>query len=127
MNKLYNSQIDITSNFELFLKKAVPNIRKTQLNIIPSIMFGMIISESCSSSDIAKMLKDERFQFVQFNSKIKRINRFWNNKLFEPSTFFKSILPLSLILIIKNILIIAFILFLITCFLMTIILFLCLL
>ena len=96
MNKLYTSQIDITSNFELFLKKAVPNIRKTQLNIIPSIMFGMIISESCSSSDIAKQLKDDAFNYVQFNSKIKRINRFWNNKLFEPSTFFKSIITFVL-------------------------------
>lgn len=76
MSKLCNSQNDITTNFEHFLKKAVPDIRKTQSNIIPSIMFGMIIAESCSSSDIAKQLKDDAYQYVQFDSKVKRINRF---------------------------------------------------
>lgn len=92
MNKLYNSQTHITSNFEFFLKISVPNIRKTQLNIIPSIMFGMILSESCSSSDIAKHLKDGPFSFVQFDSKVKRIHRFWNNNLFDPYFFYRSII-----------------------------------
>ena len=42
MSKLYNTQKDITSNFEIFLLNSVPNIRKNQLNIIPSILFGII-------------------------------------------------------------------------------------
>lgn len=83
MNKLYNSQIDITSNFELFLKKAVPNIRKTQLNIIPSIMFGMIISESCSSSDIAKRLKDDAFSFNTLKSCIQEASDLFKDRGFE--------------------------------------------
>ena len=81
MSKLYNTQKDITSNFEIFLLNSVPNIRKTQLNIIPSILFGIIQAESIASSDIAKNLKDN-FLDVKLDSVIKRINRFFRNKLF---------------------------------------------
>ena len=55
MSKLYNTQKDITSNFETFLLNSIPNIRKTQLNIIPSILFDpytfykQIISYSLST------------------------------------------------------------------------------
>ena len=51
MNKLYNNQSNITSEFYNFLKINIPNIRKTQLNIIPSILFGMISSKSIVSHD----------------------------------------------------------------------------
>lgn len=90
MSKLYNIQSDITSGFGNFLKKASPNIRKTQLNIIPSVMFGMINSESCASSDIAKVLKDEAM-WAQYDSIVKRINRLWNNKLFDGKLLFNDI------------------------------------
>ena len=56
MNKLYNTQKEIASNLRTFLENNVNNIRKTQLNIIPYIMFGMIQAESCSAPDIAKVL-----------------------------------------------------------------------
>lgn len=59
MFKLYNTQADITTAFKNFIENTVPNIRKTQLNFLPSLMFGMINSESCASSDIAKSLNDE--------------------------------------------------------------------
>ena len=55
MNKLYNTQNEIASNLRTFLENCVNNIRKTQLNIIPHIMFGMIQAESCSAPDIAKV------------------------------------------------------------------------
>ena len=58
MNKLYNNQSNITSEFKNFFKQIIPNIRKTQLNIIPSIIYGMISSESVVSFDIAKTLND---------------------------------------------------------------------
>ncbi len=45
MIKLYNVQSDITSGFSNFLKSSIPNLRKTQLNFLPSLMFGMIYSE----------------------------------------------------------------------------------
>ncbi len=90
MNKLYNNQKDFTSRFSKFLKLAIPNIRKTQLNIIPYIILGMILSESCSSPDIAKVLKDE-FSSVKFDSIIKRIRRFFSNKLFNPYLFYQSL------------------------------------
>ena len=95
MSKLYNTQKDITSNFENFLKNAVPNIRKTQFNIIPSILFGIIQAESIASSDIAKNLKDN-FLDVKLDSVIKRINRFFRNKLFNPYNFYKQIISYSL-------------------------------
>ena len=57
MNKLYNTQAEITNKIREFLKNNVPNLRKTQLNIIPEIIFGMIFSESVVSTDIAKCLK----------------------------------------------------------------------
>ena len=44
MFKFYNIQSDIKSGFNSFIKKVIPNIRKTQLNFLPSLMFGMISS-----------------------------------------------------------------------------------
>ena len=82
MNKVYNTQQDFTSNFKKFLKKIFPNIRKSQLKIIPSIIFGMISSENVTAPDIAKKLKDD-FSLVQLDSVIKRIRRLFKNKLFD--------------------------------------------
>ncbi len=91
MNKLYNIQSNITSGFRDFLIHNVPNLRKTQINFIPSLMFGMINSESCASYDIAKSLKDE-LKWAQFDSVVKRINRFWNNNLFNEKIFFNNVI-----------------------------------
>lgn len=52
MNKLYNTQEDIASGFSKFLHTIDPNIRKTQLNILPYILFGILSSESLVSLDI---------------------------------------------------------------------------
>lgn len=91
MNKLYNTQNEIASNLRIFLENNVNNIRKTQLNIIPYIIFGMIEAESCSAPDIAKVLKDE-FSLIQYSSVVKRINRFWKNDLFNPYDFYHDII-----------------------------------
>lgn len=64
MNKLYNTQEKITNEIREFLKINILNLRKTQLNIIPEILFGMFSSESVVSTDIAKCLKNE-FSYVQ--------------------------------------------------------------
>ena len=53
MNKLYNNQSNITSEFKLILLKIYPDIKKTILNFLPSILFGIIKAESIASSDIA--------------------------------------------------------------------------
>ena len=97
MNKLYNNQSNITSEFKNFFKQIIPNIRKTQLNILPSIIFGMISSESVVSFDIAKTLNDE-LKYAKFDSVVKRINRFWNNSIFDASSFWDSFIKY----IIKN-------------------------
>lgn len=91
MSKLYNTQSIISSGFLDFLKNNVPNIRKTQLNIIPYILFGMISSESAVISDISKHLKDD-FSLVHEASVNRRIRRFFNNPLFDPYSFYHSII-----------------------------------
>lgn len=91
MNKLYNTQKDFTSRFTEFLKNAIPNIRKTHLNILPYIILGMILSESCSAPDMAKVLKDE-FSYIQSDSITKRIRRFFSNKLFKPYQFYQKLI-----------------------------------
>lgn len=91
MNKVYNTQKDITSSLRDFFKSVNPSLRKTQLNILPEIIFGMISSESVVSSDIAKTLKDE-FSLVQLESTKKRIRRFFNNSLFNPYAFYDSLI-----------------------------------
>ncbi len=90
MNKLYNTQAEITNKIREFLKNNVPNLRKTQLNIIPEIIFSMNFSESVVSTDITKCLKNE-FSHVQLESIQKRIRRFFNNKLFNPENFYNSL------------------------------------
>lgn len=57
MSKLYNTQSDFARDFNNFLINFVPFIRKTQLNIIPHIIWGMINAESAVASDIAKHIK----------------------------------------------------------------------
>ena len=91
MNKLYNTQEKITNEIREFLKNNIPNLRKTQLNIIPEILFGMIASESVVSTDIAKCLKNE-FSYVQLESVQRRIRRFFNNDLFDSEVFFNALI-----------------------------------
>ena len=86
MSKLYNTQSDFTTGFKNFF--ASFHLRKTQLKIIPPILFGMILSESVSALDIARVLKDE-FSLIQYDSVVKRIRRFFNNSLFEPYAFYE--------------------------------------
>ena len=68
MNKLYNTQEDIASGFSKFLHTVDPNIRKTQLNILPYILFGILSSESLVSeswqtrySSLVSMLQKEKW------------------------------------------------------------------
>ena len=91
MNKVYNSQNDIASEMKEFLLKSNPNIRKTQLKIIPFISLGMILSESSVASDIAKTLKDD-FSLIQHESVIRRIKRLFKNKLFDPYKFYDDVI-----------------------------------
>lgn len=91
MTKLYNTQKKITNEIREFLKKNIPNLRKTQLNFIPEILFGMIVSESVVTTDIAKNLKGD-FSLIQITSIERRIRRFFNNNLFNPEEFYKSLI-----------------------------------
>ena len=91
MNKVYNTQKDIASGFANFFQKIMPNMRKTQLKIIPFILHGMIVSESLVPLDIAKVLKDD-FSLIQIESIIKRIKRLFINKYFNPYDFYDEII-----------------------------------
>ena len=55
MYQLYNTQSSITTSLRDFFEISC-NLRKTQLNILPAIIFGMAISESCITNDIVKNL-----------------------------------------------------------------------
>ena len=70
MSKLYNSQENFAINFNKFVLNIYPKARKTQLNILPYILFGMTKAESSVASDIARELED-KFDFVQHDSMLK--------------------------------------------------------
>ena len=90
MNKLYNTQKEITTNLRNFLKES-SSLYKPQLNFIPELIFGMISSESVVSSDIARTLKEE-FSLIQHNSITKKIRRLFNNKRFDGIKFYNEII-----------------------------------
>ena len=92
MSTFYNTQENFASRLISFLKDSVPNLRKTQLNILPHIIWGMINAESAVASDIAKHIKGENFDNIQFDSKVKRIRRFFNNELFDSYSFYNNII-----------------------------------
>lgn len=91
MKQLYNNQTNITSEFKSLLLAIYPNIRKTILNFLPSILFGVIKAESIASTDIANSLSNEK-KWAKLDSIKKRINRFWNNKYFDPYLLWKKII-----------------------------------
>lgn len=91
MNKIYNTQEDFATKIKSILQLICPNIRKTQLKIIPYILIGMFLSESLVAHDISKQLKGD-FSLVQHSSVVKRIRRFFKNKLFSPYTFYDKII-----------------------------------
>ena len=91
MNKVYNTQEEIATKLKNFLLECFGNIRKTQLKIIPYIVIGMILAESVVASDIAKNLKGN-FSLVQHDSVIRRIKRFFTNKLFNPYDFYDKLI-----------------------------------
>ncbi len=91
MNLIYNTQEEIASKIKQKLLEIVPDIRKTVLNILPYIVIGMLDSESVVASDISKSLKGQ-FSLVQHDSVVKRIRRFFKNKLFHPYDFYDKII-----------------------------------
>lgn len=91
MSKIYNTQEDIATKIKSILQSICQDIRKTQLNIIPYILIGMFLSESVVAHDIAKQLKGA-FSLVQQPSVVKRIRRFFKNKLFDGYAFYNKII-----------------------------------
>ena len=91
MSKLYNTQEDFAINFNKFVLNIYPKVRKTQLNIFTYILFGMTKAEASVACDIARELED-KFDFVQHDSNVKRIRRFYNNKLFDGENFYDALI-----------------------------------
>lgn len=120
MSKVYNTQDEIANKLtNLLLNIFNNNIRKTQLNIIPYIILGMINAESAVASDIAKKLTGD---FLLFNLilllgvlSVFSLTNFLTLMLFM-------IMLLNLLFLITNLLIQIkeFTLFSTTCFLMII-------
>lgn len=90
MFKLYNTQKEIANNIRNFLKLNTSSLHKPQLNFLPEVILGMILSESSVSSDISKVLKDN-FSLIQHESIIKRINRLFNNPRYKGKDLFNEI------------------------------------
>lgn len=86
MIKVYNTQEDISSGFHKFLKIIDKNIRKTQINFLPYLLFGIILAESIVPSDIAKSLKN-KFTRVQLDSVKKIIKRFFQTNILSHTIF----------------------------------------
>lgn len=91
MNKVYNTQSDISSKIFNFLSNNVPSLHKPQLKFIPPVVFGMIMSESIVSSDFARQLKEE-FSLVQLDSITRRLRRLLNNPRFDGYLFYHQII-----------------------------------
>ena len=91
MNKVYNTQKEIASKLDDLLLECDKSMRKTQRNIIPYIVIGMISASSTVAADIALKLKDN-FSLLQHDSIIKRIKRFFTNKLFDPYAFYDKVI-----------------------------------
>lgn len=91
MKKLYNTQKQITSSLAKFFKNIFNSISKPHLKILPSIIFGMIQSESVVTTDIVKKLKDD-FSFVAPSSTVRRFERFFNNKKFKIYDLYNSLI-----------------------------------
>ena len=85
MYKVYYNQEKIASDLYTFFEKF--NLRKTQLNILPDIIYGMLVSKSCVASSIARVLKG-KFSLLQHDSNTTRIRRFFNNVLFDSYLFY---------------------------------------
>lgn len=92
MNLVYYNQGKITTLFANLFTSVFPNMPKTQLNILPDIIFGMLSSESSSVADVAKSLKSSKSSNILFDSVSKRIRRFFLNPNFDSYYFYNSII-----------------------------------
>ena len=59
--------------------------------ILKKILLGMTKAQSSIASDIARELED-KFDFVQHDSNVKIIRRFYNNKLFDGENFYDALI-----------------------------------
>ena len=90
MNKLYNTQKEITNNIRNFLLSNTKSLHKPQLKFLPEVIFCMISSESLVAQDISLKLKDD-FSLVQNDSTVKRIHRLMKNERYEGHNLFNQI------------------------------------
>lgn len=90
MFKLYNTQSQIANKIRSFLSENTSSLHKPQLNFLPEVILGMILSESSVAFDISKVLKEE-FTLIQHESIIKRIHRLFNNSRYEDRNLFTEI------------------------------------
>lgn len=92
MSKLYNDFSFISNSFRSFLSSSCSFLPKTCLNIMPDVLASMVSSLSSSTSQIALHCKGDKFDFIQPDSVIKRIRRFFNNTNYDPYLIYDSII-----------------------------------
>jgi hypothetical protein len=83
---MINTQIYITTKLKETLEKMIILPKKRLTNIV-FIIIGIINSKSVVISNKAEELKDDYSKGTEA-SKIKRIDRFFSNKLFNPETVY---------------------------------------
>lgn len=92
MSKFYNTFHDCSSAFCSFLSSLCSFLPKTALNIMPDIITSMILASSCVTNDISLNCKGVKFDFIQPDSKVRRIRRFFNNERYDPYRIYDSII-----------------------------------
>ena len=85
---VYNKHNLFVNNFSQFFSQF--SIKKTALNFLPSLLFGIIEAKSITLSDIADKLL-YIYQDINVSSIERRISRFLNNKSFDIHDIFDSI------------------------------------
>lgn len=91
MNKLYNTQKEMTSILKNFLNIHTSCLHKPQKNFLPEVLFSMILLKSVVAKNLALQLKDY-FSSSQLPSIEKRISRHMKNSRFHGKTCFDQIM-----------------------------------
>lgn len=89
MIELYNTYEDFTREFDLFLIKACPKMRKTERKMLPNFIMGMIDSESINLSDIACRLS-KAYPNTKKESIETRLLRNLHNKNYKPHVTYET-------------------------------------
>lgn len=91
MNIVYNTPNDFATSFRNFLDENTTCLHKPQKNFLPDALYGIIVSESLVSGDVALKLKG-KYSLIQSESVSKRFTRLMRNKRYKGHKLFDEII-----------------------------------